>query len=155
MTVDTQLAEHFRAARWADSGGEPSCPKCFDGRDVRQGYRPLKGQPHLRVYHCRCCKYFFSDRIGTPLEHTVCPLAIWAFILLGGTPPEAIGKTQKWIQLTLRVRDKQMTDSSIVKRWLATLKEDASRRSVSGQPSPARGNGRPAALGRSRRTITA
>lgn len=88
-TLDRTLADAFRAARWAKSGGVVICPRCFDGRDVvpypSAQRRHLKDT--LRWYRCRCCLWCFADRYGTVLHGSGASLRAWAQAAL--LPPKA------------------------------------------------------------------
>lgn len=86
--LDRQLAETFRAARWAESGGKPVCPSCFDGVDLKKPV-PDPLTPGLARYECTVCHVTFSDVKGTAFYSTKpVPLALWAYLVLHGDPAE-------------------------------------------------------------------
>lgn len=82
-TLERQLAETFRAARWFRTEGRPSCPGCYDGRDL-DSPQPLAGHPGLFVYRCQACPRAFSDLSDTPFRSGKRSLLWWAHLLLGG-----------------------------------------------------------------------
>lgn len=91
--VDTQLARTFRAARWAESGGKPVCPDCFEGDALVIDQPPRLKQPGLHSYRCRDCNQRFSDFSGTCLRGSADSLRDWALALftLAGHPTEVRG----------------------------------------------------------------
>lgn len=80
--LERQLAETFKAARWAESQGRPVCPSCYDHKSVRADKAPRSGQPGLHTYFCLDCRARLSDVSGTILSHTWRPLRDWALSLL-------------------------------------------------------------------------
>ncbi len=121
--LDRQLAKTFRAARWAESGGKPACAKCFDADDVRKGYASVEARSELARYFCGCCKYHFGDATGTPLAHTSRPLALWAFVALGGTWERLglAGVSNKWKRDDLRDMARRVKGSPVICRWIEQL----------------------------------
>jgi hypothetical protein len=123
-STTTRLAASFRAARWAASGGQPACPKCYDGQDVRPGYPCTEARRELGRYFCACCKYAFGDATGTPLAHTSRPLLLWAYVALGGTWEELglAGAANKWKRDDLRDMRRRLAGSETSARWAAALR---------------------------------
>lgn len=80
--LERQLAETFRAARWADSDGRPVCPSCYDHRSVRADKKPRSGQPGLYTYFCMDCRTRWSDVSRTVLAKSTKTLRAWALALL-------------------------------------------------------------------------
>ena len=121
--LDRTLAKTFRAARWVESGGKPVCAKCFDADDVRAGYASVEARGELNRYFCACCKYHFGDATGTPLAHTSRPLALWAFVTLGGTWEELslAGADNKWKRDDLREMAKRVRGSIVLGYWVEEL----------------------------------
>lgn len=78
------VGDAFRAARTVLDGavGWPCCPRCFDGLDVKLGYKPLEFHKDVRTYRCHVCRCDFSDLTGTPIERTQAPLVQWAWLLM-------------------------------------------------------------------------
>lgn len=117
--LERQLASTFRAARWAASHGKPVCAKCYDAADVRDGYASIEARGELGRHFCACCKYHFGDATGTPLQHTSRPLALWAFVALGGTWEDLglIGTANKWKRDDLRGMAQRLRGSVTIDRW--------------------------------------
>jgi len=86
MTLEKQLAQTFRAARWAESDGKPTCHQCFDGLDLGTP-KPDTRVLGLSRYRCRACYVEFSDVTRTPFA-VVKPITItlWAYLVLHGDP---------------------------------------------------------------------
>ena len=80
--LERQLADTFKAARWAESQGRSICPSCYDHRSVGADRPPRSGQPGLDTYYCRDCGTRFSDISGTVLSRSFVPLRVWAIALL-------------------------------------------------------------------------
>lgn len=80
--LERQLAETFKAARWAESHGRPVCPSCYDHKSVRADKQPRSGQPGLHTYFCLDCASRLSDTSGTVLSRSCVPLRLWAIALL-------------------------------------------------------------------------
>lgn len=80
--LERQLAETFKAARWAESQGRPICPSCYDHQSVVPDRSPRSGQPGLQTYSCRDCHARWSDVSGTVLTSSSRPLRDWAIALL-------------------------------------------------------------------------
>lgn len=128
-TLDQRLAESFRAVRWADSAGQPVCPSCYHGDDVREGYtqhRWLKSSDALKTYFCACCKYPFSDLTKTVLARSCRPLALWAYLALNGDNDGLIppGTAQQWKREDLRQMRERLKVSQLAKSWAARLTHD-------------------------------
>lgn len=84
--LDRQLAQTFRAARWAATNGNPVCPSCFDGADLEKP-TPDPCTPELSRYRCLVCHVKFSDVKGTAFKVCVpAPLAILAHLVLAQDP---------------------------------------------------------------------
>jgi hypothetical protein len=81
-TLERRLIDTFHRARWAESGGRPICPDCFDGRDVKPDRKNKAYRPNLRMYYCVCCQRRFTDLYKSPLHNTKAPLLHWAIALL-------------------------------------------------------------------------
>ena len=97
-TLDKQLAQTFRVARWSESGGQPSCPSCFDGKDLAPA-TPDPLTPGLSRYRCTVCRRDFSDVQGTRCYTTKpVPLALWAYLVLLGDPGRIAGLTHRDIK---------------------------------------------------------
>ena len=96
--LDRQLAQTFRAARWAESGGLPVCQDCFDGLDLDQPV-PDPLTPGLSRYRCGVCTTEFSDVKGTVFR-TVKPvsLALWGYLVLLGDPARLDGLTSRQVR---------------------------------------------------------
>ncbi len=116
--LERTLAATFQAARWTDG---PACPRCFDGADVLRVKRLPNG---LWQLHCRCCRYAFSELVGTPLEGSGAALAQWALVVLAGeralgqTAARALGLNRH----TLAAMHAKLTDSRLAARWAASLR---------------------------------
>lgn len=119
MSLDRQLAKTFRAARWVESDGKPVCAKCFDGADVRPGYRSARLRSELASWCCLCCHYHFGDASGTPIARTNRPLVLWAYVALGGTweTLKLSGPGNKWKREELRKMAKRLAGSATIDRW--------------------------------------
>ncbi|MDT7040842.1 hypothetical protein [Candidatus Nitronereus thalassa] len=126
--LDAALTRTFEAARWADSHGQPTCPKCFDAEDVRvvtQPSRPQVCRGAVPSYHCTCCLRYFASTYDTPLQQTKIPLACWACVVLAGRPgslyeaSQAWGITRKALYAMLR---KLEPDHPFIGRWRQALK---------------------------------
>lgn len=76
------IGDAFRAARAGVEACWPSCPRCFDGKHVKTGYKGLLVLQDVRTYRCACCHCDFSDLTGTPIERTQAPLVQWAWLLM-------------------------------------------------------------------------
>lgn len=83
--LERQLAETFRAARWAESHGRPVCPSCYDGQSVEIDDQARRGRHGLNYYVCHDCIARFSDISGTVMAGTQRPLRDWAIALLAST----------------------------------------------------------------------
>jgi len=122
-TLDRLLGETFRRARWAENGGQPVCPWCFDGADLGKGYKPLRTHPAIRVYYCACCKKEFSDLYKSALEGIKTPLRLWACGVLG-VSTGAIGGNGKalgWRRRKLVKLWRRLTGTDLAARWKAEL----------------------------------
>jgi hypothetical protein len=93
-TLDKQLAQTFRAARWGATG-QPACPSCFDGADLATPTAdPLT--PGLSRYRCTVCNQDFSDVKDTVFAtRKPVPLALWAYVVLLGDPRRIDGFTDR------------------------------------------------------------
>lgn len=95
--LDRQLARTFRAARWAESGGQPVCRFCFDGADLRAP-EPDRLTLGLQRYHCAVCRLDFSDTAQTCYATLKpVPLALWAYLTLHGDP-RRLGWSERQVQ---------------------------------------------------------
>jgi len=105
--LDKQLAQTFRAARWAESDGTPVCPDCFDGEDLGTP-TPDPLTPGLSRYRCSACRVAFSDVKGTVLvTRKPVPLALWAYLVLLGDPRQLRWRqdeVQRCGELALRIK---------------------------------------------------
>lgn len=75
------VAEAWRATRWRESGGQMSCPSCYDGEHLE----PLPADPRnpaLARARCRACDRLVTDVTHTWLWPLKSPLARWAWLLL-------------------------------------------------------------------------
>ena len=79
--LERQLAETFKAARWAESEGRPVARAVTTTR-AWLPTTPRSGQPGLHTYLCRDCGSRFSDISGTVLARSCVPLRLWAIALL-------------------------------------------------------------------------
>ena len=66
---DEQAEATFRSVRWADTAGEPVCPKC-GGLDAYE-YRRETG---ALAFECKACKAHFSITSGTLFSSHKLPL---------------------------------------------------------------------------------
>lgn len=83
--LERQLADTFKAARWAESHGRPVCPSCYDGQAVEADDQARSGRRGLSTYLCRDCVTRFADTSGTVLAGSRRPLRDWAIALLAPT----------------------------------------------------------------------
>jgi transposase-like protein len=82
--TEEQAYERFKAARFAQNGGEPFCPKC--GCDAIYTYQPRwnAAQTHSRrEFKCKACDKRFSATSGTPFSHRKMPFKdiLWAIAI--------------------------------------------------------------------------
>ena len=127
-TLESRLADTFRAARAEVSAGWPSCPICHDGKDVRDDQKKNRSNDWVRRYRCRACDVRFSDQHGTPLAHTQKPLAVWALLVLlhPSTNPvapsfEALCRLTGVGRQRLRDMDGRLRISALAARWTVIL----------------------------------
>ena len=120
-TLDRQLAQAFRAARATEAGGWPCCPQCFDGLDVAPGYGAVKSHVALRRYYCQACRHQFSDLTGSPLQGCDRPLAVWAYLLLGGDARRLVIDRQSSAPAQLRAAAEKLARTTFAQRWLPLL----------------------------------
>lgn len=132
--IERQLAKTFRAARWAESGGQPVCPDCFEGDALVVDQPARLKQPGLHSYRCRDCNQRFSDLSGTPLRGSAQSLREWALALLtlngGPTEVRRIGVTQRLVPINLgvpparlnRMRARWMESQVVREAWLQELR---------------------------------
>lgn len=117
MNLNETLADTFRLAKWYETEGRPVCPWCFDGEDLRPGFKPLKRNPLLRTYWCRCCDRCFSDLYGTPIENTSVPLHVWVLVVLD----VPMTKEQSQFRHNRYGMRKRIKDSPFIARWKAEM----------------------------------
>ena len=117
QNLDSLLADTFRLANWPETGGKPVCPWCFDGDELRPGYKPLRRNPFLRTYWCRCCDRAFSDLYGTPIENTSAPLRAWALVVFD----VPMTKEQSQYRLNRYSMRKRIKASPFIARWKAEM----------------------------------
>lgn len=132
--LDRTLAQTFRAARWAESNGEPVCPTCFEGDALIVDKAPRLAHPGLKSYRCRDCQARFSDLSGTPLRGSTSSLRDWALALLtlGGQPTalQGAGKTARYRAIDLGPSQKRLPVMRLVwagsqglrEQWTALLR---------------------------------
>ncbi len=113
--LERQLAETFKAARWFRSEGQPSCPGCYDGRDLDPP-TPIDGQPGLFRYHCRACDRTFSDLSDTPFRSNRRSILWWAHLLLGGDA-QAVTHAKLGASQTRRI----LAAAPVAGRWAVAL----------------------------------
>jgi hypothetical protein len=122
------IGSAFRAAHAFKLDGTPgewpSCPRCFDGQDVRLDYKQLEFHHELRAYRCTVCPCYFSDLTGTPLERTQASLVQWAWLLL--MPPgddSLVGRRYRHSVKNTRLREmrQRIQQSPFGARWKAEL----------------------------------
>lgn len=122
--LEVVIAETFRRAWWYDNGGHPCCPTCYDGVDVKPGYKALRTHPHLRMYYCSACKREFSDLSCSVLAGIKTPLSLYACGVLGVHPQELSGHGGKreWARRTIVQQWRRLHDSKFAERWRDELK---------------------------------
>jgi hypothetical protein len=69
---DAEAERTFRSVRWADTAGEPVCPKCggLDAYEMRRDTGAL-------VFECKACKWQFSITSGTLFASHKLPLRMY------------------------------------------------------------------------------
>ena len=118
--IATILAHAWRAARWAESGGAPSCPDCWDGKDVAPHPGVIAANPALRAYRCAACRNYFSDTTDTALDQSRKALTLWAFLVLGGDEKTLPGAyKEQWRRL--RAMRTRALESPTGQRWREEL----------------------------------
>ena len=115
-----QLAKTFHAVRWADSGGTPVCPDCFDALDLDKPTPDLL-TPGLSRYRCTVCRVDFSDVKGTVFQTVKpVPLARWAYLTLLGDPARLDGLTERQLRRCWELAAKIKT-APLTQAWRAQL----------------------------------
>lgn len=122
------IADALREVWWADSQGQPSCPRCYDGVDVQRSKGTRHVNPEIRVYYCRCCAYTFTDLTRTPFDRTHLPLRLWAQLAAALCDGRGLDALPGWGALRPRARRqlRHMQDglrgSKLALRWAKELK---------------------------------
>ena len=127
--VERDLEATLRVARWADTHGEPVCPRCYDGEDVYDDPSCPAAAPPLHTYHCRCCRYRFTALTRSALHH--CKLDLWqlAQVVLVGPPPPAqitreLGRRTGVDYLAIRRMAQRLTaEEPLLMRWRERMAE--------------------------------
>jgi len=126
-TEDERIAAALRAAHWPDSQGHPTCPRCYDGADLKPNPQRLRKNPAIRVYFCACCLYAFSDLVGTPLEGTILSIRVWAQAAVIMFTHKVLSLKPGWEILTrhrqrqLWSMQKRLAPSKFAVRWAKQL----------------------------------
>jgi len=121
-TLDRQLAQTFRAARWIGTLGKPVCPDCFDGDALLVDESPRLGHAGLKSYRCRDCNTRFSDLSGTPLRGSSFSLRDWAIALmtLNGHPTQPSGSGARMQLAPIDLGPTLKTLARMRTRWTAS-----------------------------------
>jgi hypothetical protein len=139
-SLDKQLAQTFRAARWSESGGKPVCPQCFDGEDLQPAV-PNPRTPGLSRYHCRVCCFAFTD-VNRTVYQSIKPVSIvlWAYLTLHGDPrllEWSEKETQRCFDLVARIKGKTLAAAWREQLEAAGITTDRLRRALIRRPEAA------------------
>lgn len=122
--IKAAVVGSFRAVRWAT--GHPFCARCHGDKGLQPAPPSMPTPPDLDSYYCRLCRYAFSDLTGTVLEKTSRPLALWAWLALGGDPntialPKYCSGSQR---ARLREMAARLHDTALAAAWKQALTQD-------------------------------
>lgn len=126
-SLDAKLSRTFLLARWPEAEGNPVCPACFDGKDVRplkQGPRSTVLRGDLPRHHCRCCIRNLSPIQDTPLMRSDLPLVYWAFFVMAGLDQNWNKMARDWgvTRATLhRIKKRLGHEHPCMNRWREQL----------------------------------
>ncbi|WP_447978119.1 hypothetical protein [Candidatus Nitrospira bockiana] len=127
--LERRLAAALRRAHWPMTGGDPVCPRCYDGEHLKIDRKSLSQvYPACRKYFCRACEYRFSDLVGTPLEHSWVPLKLWATVALAvaeGRPVRAlpgVDEIGRKYRRRLVAAEERLKASNMAQAWAAELR---------------------------------